>query len=65
MTFFSTDDISASVNLLFEHLARSKSLAKSALQPIKWNPSLQKIVDHRDGTIQRMYTECILRAIAE
>jgi len=65
VTLFSTDDVSASVNLLFEHLARSKPLAKSALQPIKWNPGLQAIVDHRDGTLDRKATQCILRAVAE
>jgi hypothetical protein len=64
VTLFSTNDVSASVNLLFEHLAHSKRLAKSAVQPIKWNPTLQKILDHRDGTIQRDVTECILRAVA-
>jgi hypothetical protein len=64
VTLFSTNDVSASVNLLFEHLAHSKELAKSALQPIKWNPTLQMILDHRDGTIQRDVTRCILRAIA-
>jgi hypothetical protein len=64
VTLFSADDVAASVNLLFEHLARSKQLAKSALQPIKWNPTLQKILDHRDGTVQREVTRCILRAVA-
>jgi hypothetical protein len=63
-TLFSTNDVSASVNLLFEHLARSKRLARSALQPIKWNPGLQAILDHRDGTVQRDVTRCILRAVA-
>jgi hypothetical protein len=65
VTLFSTDDVSASVNLLFEHLARSKRLAKAALQPIKWNPGLHKIVDHRDGTVDKQATQCILRAVAE
>ena len=63
VSLFSTGDVSASVNLLFEHLARSKPLAKSALQPVKWNPGLKMIVDHRDGTIQREVTEYIDRAI--
>jgi hypothetical protein len=64
VALFSTDDVAACVNLLFEHLARSKPLAKSALQPIKWNPGLQAIVDHRDGTVQRGATRFILRAFA-
>jgi hypothetical protein len=64
VTLFRTSDVAASVNLLFEHLAHSKRLAKSAIQPVKWNPSLQKIVDHRDGTVQCDVTEYILRAVA-
>ena len=35
VTLFGTNDVAASVNILFEHLARSKPLAKTALQPIK------------------------------
>lgn len=64
VTLFSTNDVSACVNLLFVHLARSKPLAKSALQPIKWNPGLQAILDHRDGTVDRKATRNILRAEA-
>jgi hypothetical protein len=64
VTLFGTDDVSASVNLLFEHMAHSKRLAKSALQPIKWNPGLRVILDHRDGTVQRESTQYILRAVA-
>jgi SLOG cluster2 len=64
VTLFSTDDVSACVNLLFEHFARSEALAKSALQPIKWNPGLQVILDHRDGTIHSETTQHILRAVA-
>lgn len=61
---FGTEDVSACVNVLFEHLARSKSLAKSAIQPIKWNPGLQAILDHRDGTVDHAATQYILRAVA-
>jgi hypothetical protein len=64
VTLFGTDDVSACVNVLFEHLARSKSLARSALQPIRWNPGLRVILDHRDGTIDSVATEYILRAVA-
>jgi hypothetical protein len=63
VNLFSTGDVSASVNLLFEHLARSKPLARSALQPVKWNPGLRMILDHRDGTIRREVTQYIDRAI--
>jgi hypothetical protein len=64
VTLFSTNDVSSCVNVLFEHLARSKPLAKSALQPIKWNPGLRVILDHRDGTVHRDATKFILQAIA-
>ena len=39
VALFKTDDVAATVNLLFDHLARSKSLSKSALalKPVKWN----------------------------
>lgn len=61
VTLFGTDDVAACVNVLFEHLARSKRLAKAALQPIKWNPGLHRILDHRDGTVDVEATKCILR----
>jgi SLOG cluster2 len=64
VTLFGTDDVSACVNVLFEHLALSKSLAESALQPIKWNPGLRAILDHRDGTVDSEATQYILRAEA-
>lgn len=64
ITLFSTTDISASVNLLFEHFAESDSLSDSAHQPIKWNPSLEAVVDHRDGSLWHESSDCILRAFA-
>ncbi len=64
VTLFSTNDVSSSVNLLFEHMANSKTLAESALQPVKWNPGLKMIVDHRDGTVRKRVSEYIERAIA-
>ena len=64
VTLFSTNDVSSSVNLLFEHMASSKRLAESALQPVKWNPGLKMIVDHRDGTVRKRATAYIERAIA-
>jgi hypothetical protein len=51
VALFGTDDVSACVNILFEHLSRSERLAKTAFQPIKWNPQNRAILDHRDGTI--------------
>ena len=61
---FGSDDVAATVNIVFEQLANSEALLRSAQQPIKWNPGLQGIVDHRDGTVDRRATDCILRAVA-
>ena len=58
---FTTGDVAASVNLLFGHLARSEPLAESAVQPIKWNPGLSAIIDHRDGTVDLDSTSYILQ----
>jgi hypothetical protein len=62
LLLFRTDDVAACVNVLFEHLAGSKPLEESALQPVKWNSSIGAILDHRDGTIDSS-TDCILRAV--
>lgn len=64
VTLFGTRDVSACVNVLFEHLALSKSLTASALQPIKWNPGVHAILDHRDGSIDFEVTQYILSSIA-
>jgi hypothetical protein len=64
VTLFSIGDVSACVNVLFDHLARSRPLAESALQPIKWNPGLHAILDHRDGTVDSASTQYILSAVA-
>jgi hypothetical protein len=64
VTLFSTSDVAASVNILFEHLARSEELRQAALQPVKWNPGLHAILDHRDGTVDVEATQCILRDVA-
>ena len=64
VTLFSTDDVAASVNILFEHLAQSKELPLAALQPVKWNPGLHAIVDHRDGTVDVEATQYILESVA-
>ena len=64
MTLFSTDDVAASVNILFEHLARSEELSRAALQPVKWNPGVRAILDHRDGTVDTEAMQFILRAVA-
>lgn len=48
---FSTNDVSACVNVLFDHLVTSRDLAHFADQPIRWNAGNKAVVDHRDGTI--------------
>ena len=47
---FSTNDVSACVNILFEQLA-SNTIVRPADQPLRWNPGNQAILDHRDGSI--------------
>jgi len=64
VTLFGTPDIGACVNLLFEHLSSSKELPRVSQQPIKWNPGLKRIIDHRDGTVDSEATSCILAAHA-
>lgn len=64
LKLFSTNDVASCVNVLFEHLIGSQQLARTALQPVRWNPGLHSIVDHRDGTIDMEMTGHILRAIA-
>lgn len=64
ITLFSTNDVAASVNILFEHLTQSKELPQAALQPVKWNPGLHAILDHRDGTVDVEATQYILESVA-
>jgi hypothetical protein len=64
VTLFSTDDVSACVSVLFEHLARPEPLAASILQPIRWNPGNRVILDHRDGTTDMEATQYIAEALA-
>lgn len=63
MTLFRTDDVAACVNVLFEHLAGSATLAKSAVQSIRWDPKFRAIIDHRDGTIDVESSQYIERAL--
>jgi SLOG cluster2 len=63
-SLFSTNDVAASVNLLFGHLALSRPLAESAVQPVKWNPGLSAIIDHRDGSVEKEATGYILQTTA-
>jgi hypothetical protein len=64
LALFGTNDVAACVNVLFEHMAGSEQLAKTALMPVKWNPTLKAIIDHRDGSVDAEATRYILRAIA-
>jgi len=64
VTLFGTPDIGACINVLFEHLSRSKELVGASRQPVRWNPGLKRIVDHRDGTVDTKATSYILSAYA-
>lgn len=48
---FGSSDVSACVNEIFECLAQSQELASPESKPIKWNPGLRTIIDHRDGSV--------------
>jgi hypothetical protein len=61
---FSTNDIGSCINVLFEHLAQSRELRQAALQPVKWNPDIRKVVDHRTGVVDDESSNNILRAVA-
>lgn len=64
MRLFTTDDVAASVNMLFEHLAFSSELPRSVFQPVRWNPWNRAIIDHRDGSIDLVSSGYILDAVA-
>jgi hypothetical protein len=64
LTLFGTNDVAACVSVLFEHIASSEQLARTAVQPVKWNPTLKAIIDHRDGSVDAEATGHILRAVA-
>ncbi|WP_025610683.1 hypothetical protein [Paraburkholderia fungorum] len=61
---FDTEDVSACVNIIFDHLSRSKRLARTATKPTRWNPQLGAIIDHRDGTIDHA-TQYICETLIE
>ncbi|SRR6266496_2126627 len=42
-------DVGACVNLLLNHFSTSKRLPQIADRPIRWNPGIKRVVDHRDG----------------
>jgi hypothetical protein len=48
---FTTTDVGACVGMLFQHLSQSSELITATQQPVKWNPWLQKVIDHRDGAV--------------
>jgi hypothetical protein len=55
-----TTDISACVSIILGQLANSEQVAQYAMQPVKWNPDLQAIVDHRDGTVDAAASQYVL-----
>jgi hypothetical protein len=62
VTLFGTTDVGACVGVLFGHLISSKRLARASRQPIKWNPGLKKVVDHRNGAVNVASSSVILDA---
>jgi hypothetical protein len=56
----STTDVSACVSVILGQLATSEEVVRSAIQPVRWNPGLQAIIDHRDGTIDVATTQFVL-----
>lgn len=65
VTLYTTTDVGACVNVLFEHLAQSIELAQAATShPVKWNPDIGKVVDHQTGAVDLESTDHILRAVA-
>ena len=61
---FNTNDVSACVNVLFEHLVKSQDLAQSANQPVRWNPGNNSVIDHRNGEIDEESTGHLLQVAA-
>lgn len=61
-TLFRTDNVAACVNVLFEHLASSEPLAKSAQPPVRWDPEQRAIVDQRNGRVDDNTSSRILRS---
>ena len=61
LTLFSTDNVAACVNVLFEHLATSVPLSRSAQPPVRWDPDRRAIVDPRDGRIDTKTNSQVLR----
>jgi hypothetical protein len=63
LRLFRTNDVAACINILFEHMATSEQLSRSAYQAVKWNPIAKAIIDQRNGSVDAEATGYILRAI--
>jgi len=59
---FQTKDVGACVNLLLNHFSTSEKLPRAADRPIRWNPGVRKIVDHRDGSVDPHSSELVMEA---
>jgi SLOG cluster2 len=62
MFLLGSNDVAACVNLLLDHLSTSEKLPLAADRPIKWNPGIKRIVDHRDGTFDFHVNGLVLAA---
>ena len=61
---FESSDVGACVNVLLNHLSTSEKLPRAADRPIKWNPGIRKIIDHRDGSVVSQSSELVVAAAA-
>jgi hypothetical protein len=62
LTLFHTDNVASCVNVLFEHLAKSKALAKYSPLPVRWDRDRQAMVDQRNGRVDERISRYILHS---
>lgn len=55
-------DVGACVNLLLNHFSMSERLPQMADRPIRWNPGIKRIVDHRNGNFDFHANEFVFAA---
>lgn len=63
ITLLRTDDVSASVNVLFEHMSMSNELRDSVRAPCIWSQKMGAIVDPKSQAVQEEISECVLRFV--
>lgn len=63
ITLLRTRDVSASVNVLFEHMSMSDQLRDSVRAPCVWSQKMGAIVDPKSQDVQEEISECVLRFV--